>query len=239
MLRLATLPTSSTQFRFVLATVTLLLSVGLRPATADDAADLKALGVTAKQALKMGSDKFYKRWCERKPTSNPRFAMHLYSDLRRKDNAHRSSTLSSTQRKKLEEFRSALEEWEGGAHAIAYARSGGGTMHLDFAADREASREDLLGELIPLLGSQSKSPKSRTACDKAIAEANVATAKFKELRGQVKPGEYTKIFDDGVTKWKSGIRKLKISAANLPDAAVGKVTARVKQITSDAIVWSD
>ena len=192
---------------------------------------MKALGVTCKQVLRMGRDKFFAYYERKRADGRDRVPMHLYAHCRREDNDSRARGLAPGLRKRFVALRKILAEWEEGGRVMGYGLSRGDTVHLDLAADYDATREDALGGLILLLQRPSRSiPSARARANQWIDMAQAALPAFNSRRSKVEGDEYQKINDKDLAGWTTGLAKLKASLDRIPDEAAGKIAVHVEQV---------
>src|SRR5262245_15201431 len=90
----------------------LLISPNCIRTPSDNDAALKELGVTVRQTLRMGLERFSEMYERKHPGGNGREPIRIYAECRRDDNDRRARHLGAPARKRFAALRAALHEWE-------------------------------------------------------------------------------------------------------------------------------
>ncbi len=134
---------------FVLVFVGLCLSGRCHAVTASAADADNDSGLSGRQILKMGFDKFMNFYVAHHLHGKPDFAAcYIYRSYKEPDNKRRLALLTTQHQKQIKQLCHTLQDWENTALQLRCYESMGGTASIYISVSSSAETEQFLGQVI-------------------------------------------------------------------------------------------
>ncbi len=183
-------------------------------------------GLTAEEALKLGSDKFVGRYQAKKKDDSEvgtREACYVYSALISTRNNLLANALPAERQWRFEQVRELLDRLLKAHFDALEARDGFGTIQLDFRADAAAEKEETLAKVLASLQHPLQNLAARAAAAKALRSAETNLTGLTHVKELEQPAD----FKQAVQALEKVIADVKTLLPVLPDAAAKQVAIYV------------